>query len=176
MCVMNAFPWPLSANHPGRNPRRDAAVRRRLASKHRGVLRNLTSCGRNQGWNPGMRNFAAPVVRRCLRLMNGCARAVRWVIASLFLPAVAVAVSVVFFRARAPEQRIPGPAAAQAPARPLGGEAAPIVVPPLDQSDGVVADLVRKLSSRPQVAAWLATKGCACAESATPLRIRATKR
>ena len=68
------------------------------------------------------------------------------------------------FRVRAPEQTTtaPGRAAGQATestVRPLGGAAAPIVLPPLDQSDGVVADLVRKLSSHPGVAAWLTTKG-----------------
>src|SRR5262245_40948969 len=42
---------------------------------------------------------------------------------------------------------------------PRGGSASPIVLPPLDQSDSVVADLVRKLSSHPRVAAWLTTTG-----------------
>jgi Protein of unknown function (DUF3014) len=67
----------------------------------------------------------------------------------------------VFFTRRGPAQRIPpsAPVHATAAAQPLGGEAATIVVPPLDESDGVVADLVRKLSSHPRVAAWLTTKG-----------------
>jgi hypothetical protein len=34
-----------------------------------------------------------------------------------------------------------------------------VVVPPLDQSDPVVRELVRQLTSHPQVAAWLATDG-----------------
>jgi hypothetical protein len=45
------------------------------------------------------------------------------------------------------------------PVRPLGGEAAPVALPPLDESDDVVADLVKKLSSHPRVLAWLTTDG-----------------
>ena len=68
------------------------------------------------------------------------------------------------FRVRAPEQTATAPAPAavretESLVRPLGGAAAAIVVPPLEQSDGVVADLVRKLSSHPGVAAWLTTNG-----------------
>jgi hypothetical protein len=42
---------------------------------------------------------------------------------------------------------------------PLGGEATSVVIPPLAESDPVVAELVRQLSSHPRVTAWLATKG-----------------
>jgi len=54
-----------------------------------------------------------------------------------------------------------GPAAAAPPAtdRPLGADPFSVTVPPLDESDTVVAQLVSKLSSHPRVAAWLATKG-----------------
>lgn len=41
--------------------------------------------------------------------------------------------------------------------RPLGGDAASIVLPPLDQSDPIVRELVRQLTSNPRVAAWLTT-------------------
>jgi hypothetical protein len=41
----------------------------------------------------------------------------------------------------------------------LGGDVPPLDLPPLDQSDGAVAALVRTLSSHPRVAAWLATSG-----------------
>jgi hypothetical protein len=50
-------------------------------------------------------------------------------------------------------------APAKAPARPLGGEAEPIEVPPLNESDPVVRSLVRALSTHPRVTAWLATNG-----------------
>jgi len=50
--------------------------------------------------------------------------------------------------------------AAAAPARqPTAADTAPIDLPPLDSSDAMVRDLVRQLSSHPQVAAWLATEG-----------------
>jgi hypothetical protein len=45
------------------------------------------------------------------------------------------------------------------PVRPLGGEADPIAVPPLGDSDPLVRELVSKLSSHPRVAAWLTTEG-----------------
>jgi hypothetical protein len=51
-------------------------------------------------------------------------------------------------RAATPEPR---------PAQPLGGAAEAVIVPPLDESDPLVRDLVRRLSSHPQVLAWLTT-------------------
>lgn len=44
-------------------------------------------------------------------------------------------------------------------ARPLGGEPMPGDVPPLDDSDAFVRELLRHLSAHPRVAAWLATDG-----------------
>jgi hypothetical protein len=41
----------------------------------------------------------------------------------------------------------------------LGSGPLPVTVPPLDQSDAVVRELVRQLTSHPEVAAWLATDG-----------------
>jgi hypothetical protein len=41
--------------------------------------------------------------------------------------------------------------------RPLGGDAEPIDVPPLDQTDALVRRLLSELSSHPRIAAWLAT-------------------
>jgi hypothetical protein len=60
---------------------------------------------------------------------------------------------------------VPAPAPAKAveateeAVRPLGGAAEQVAVPPLDESDGVVRDLVSKISSHPAVAAWLTTNG-----------------
>ena len=45
------------------------------------------------------------------------------------------------------------------PPRSLGGEPASITVPPLDESDQLVRQLVRALSSDPLIAAWLTTNG-----------------
>jgi hypothetical protein len=62
----------------------------------------------------------------------------------------------------------PGPATEQTdtaadetrePRTPLGGEPEAVEVPSLDESDGVVRDLVERLSSHPTVLAWLATDG-----------------
>lgn len=50
-------------------------------------------------------------------------------------------------------------AAPAAPARPLGGQGDAIELPPLDQTDALVRQLVGALSSHPTVAAWLATDG-----------------
>jgi hypothetical protein len=47
----------------------------------------------------------------------------------------------------------------QEAAGPLGGEPMPGNVPPLEESDAFVRELLRHLSSHPRVAAWLATDG-----------------
>jgi len=81
-----------------------------------------------------------------------------WIAGVLLIAAAAVAAYIVFGR-RAPQVATAPPVRPAEVSKPLGGTAAPITLPPLDQSDGVVADLVRKLSSHPQVAAWLTTEG-----------------
>ena len=57
----------------------------------------------------------------------------------------------------------PAPAAAAAPQQPKADQAAEageqIALPPLDETDAVVRDLVGRLSSHPAVAAWLTTDG-----------------
>lgn len=50
-------------------------------------------------------------------------------------------------------------APAAATDRALGAEPLAVNVPPLDESDSVVSELIRQLSSHPRVTAWLATKG-----------------
>ena len=45
------------------------------------------------------------------------------------------------------------------PPGPLGADVAPIDLPPLDQTDALVRELVRSLSSHPRLAAWLTTDG-----------------
>ena len=85
-----------------------------------------------------------------------------WIVAAGLIAATAIAAYIVFGGRRttapvttAPE-RVEAP---QQPAQPLGGNAAPIVLPPLDQSDSLVRELVKKISSHPRIAAWLATDG-----------------
>ena len=82
---------------------------------------------------------------------------VRWLAAAAVVAVVMVATYVIVERGRA---RVPTtdakPGGADAAAiRPLGGSAAAIDVPPLDQSDPLVRELVRQLSSSPAVLAWL---------------------
>ena len=70
-----------------------------------------------------------------------------------------------FYLHRTPAPAIVQPAvtpSAAAPAPPpaaLGTRPEPVEVPPLDASDGVVRDLVRRLSAHPVVGAWLAGDG-----------------
>jgi hypothetical protein len=83
-----------------------------------------------------------------------------WVGALVLLIAVGLAGYIVYYRrpVAAPASAT-RPVDAQAPARPLGGEAENIPVPQLDESDPLVRDLVRKLTTHPRVLAWLATNG-----------------
>jgi len=80
----------------------------------------------------------------------------------VLIVAAAVAVYVVFGR-RPQQPAATGdtakPAAAASESRPLGGTADPIALPPLAETDPVVRELVRKLTSNPRLTAWLATDG-----------------
>lgn len=92
---------------------------------------------------------------------GGQRRAWLWVAAALVL--VAAVAAAVFFWGRAEPE---APPAATEGVRPgeaapgdvsLGPEVAPIDLPPLDETDAIVRELVGALSSRPEVASWLAT-------------------
>lgn len=70
-------------------------------------------------------------------------------------------------------------AAAQSPSQPLGGTPESIAVPPLDETDPLVRQLVNQIASHPRIADWLATNGLLrnfsvvvanVAEGATPAR------
>jgi hypothetical protein len=83
-----------------------------------------------------------------------------WVIVAALMVATAAAAYLVMQRrlTQAPasvERRSTPPASTRA----LGADAPPIDVPPLDQSDVLVRQLVQQLSSHPRIAAWLATNG-----------------
>ena len=89
-------------------------------------------------------------------------RLAAWILGAAFLVAAAVAWYAAFGSWTTGDRATTavGPtAAATGVDRPLGGDAASVVVPPLDESDAVVAELLTRLSSHPRVAAWLATKG-----------------
>ena len=83
-----------------------------------------------------------------------------WLAGAAVLCAIAAAVYIAVGRTRTTTPPVAVPqAAAQQATRPLGADAAAIDVPPLDQSDAVVRDLVRAITSHPRIAAWLATSG-----------------
>ena len=56
-----------------------------------------------------------------------------------------------------PAAAVSAPSAPGEPTQPLGRPAASVTLPPLDQSDPIVRELLGKLSTHPRVAAWLAT-------------------
>lgn len=85
-----------------------------------------------------------------------------WIVVAALIAATALAAYIAFGGRQtlapvttAPE-RVEAP---QQPVQPLGGDAAPIVLPPLDQSDPLVRELVKQITSHPRVSAWLATDG-----------------
>ena len=84
-------------------------------------------------------------------------------IGAAVLLVIAVIVAVIYFRgpAEAPKKaaETPKPAATAQPRAGLGPAVDPIELPPLVLTDPLVRDLVGKLSSRPELAAWLATDG-----------------
>jgi Protein of unknown function (DUF3014) len=83
-----------------------------------------------------------------------------WVFAGVIV--VASAIAVYFVGLKRPAAPVAAPAQVEAPARPaqpLGGDAAQIDLPPLDQTDSLVREMVRMISSHPTVAAWLASNG-----------------
>src|SRR5262245_35319371 len=83
---------------------------------------------------------------------------------SLAIATIVVAGGLAYFIYSRQTAPTPAPAAKAVQAteeavRPLGGTPEGVSVPPLDESDAVVRELVRKLSSHPAVAAWLLTNG-----------------
>lgn len=82
-----------------------------------------------------------------------------WIVATLLVAAAAVAAYLAFSRQTIAPAIVPDKVDSTPRAQPLGGAAASVVVPPLDQSDAVVRNLVKTLSSHPSVLSWLATDG-----------------
>ena len=86
-----------------------------------------------------------------------------WVASALLIVAIGAAAYVVFGgRSESPETTTAGrqDRTAQKPSdqrQPLGAEVDPIDLPPLSETDVVVRDLVKALSSHPSVTAWLTT-------------------
>lgn len=83
-----------------------------------------------------------------------------WIACGALALATAAAIYINLTKGAPPAQTKPVPAAAvKEPPRSLGGEAARVTVPPLDESDQAVRTLVRTLSNHEAVTAWLATSG-----------------
>lgn len=85
-----------------------------------------------------------------------------WIAAGTTLVAAAIAVYFLYVRRPAPAPAAQPAKTAEAteqPVRPLGADADRIQLPPLAETDPIVRDLVRKISSQPTVLAWLATNG-----------------
>jgi hypothetical protein len=83
-----------------------------------------------------------------------------WILASVLIAVAAGAAWFYFFSSRdSPQQSLATQAATTAApeTRPLGAPADSIPLPPLDETDALVRQLVAALSSHPTVAAWLAT-------------------
>jgi hypothetical protein len=87
-------------------------------------------------------------------------RAGVWIALLILGAAVGFAVYVALGR-RTPPAAAPQQAAnaAERQTQPLGSGALAVDVPALDESDALVRDLVKRLSSHPSVMAWLATNG-----------------
>jgi len=83
------------------------------------------------------------------------------VVGVLALVVAALAGFLIYVRTHAPAPSTASakPAESAPQVRPLGSVAEPIVLPPLDESDAVVRELVRKITSHPAALAWLATNG-----------------
>lgn len=82
-----------------------------------------------------------------------------WIAGAVLLVAIGIAAYIAIGWRKAASPAASQPAAAPPPpaAEPLGRDAAAIALPPLDETDAVVRDLVKALSSHPSVAAWLTT-------------------
>jgi len=84
-----------------------------------------------------------------------------WIAAAAVAAVAAALAGFLYFHFRstpADESAAEAKPPAAAPAK-AAGTAAPVDLPALDQSDAFVRDLVGRLSSHPQVAAWLTTEG-----------------
>jgi hypothetical protein len=80
-------------------------------------------------------------------------------IAAAALIVVAAVGAYFLLRRTPPPAPVAAAPAAVEPPPALGGTPAPVVVPPLEDSDAFVRDLVKALSSHPAIAAWLTTDG-----------------
>jgi hypothetical protein len=81
-----------------------------------------------------------------------------WIAVALLIVAIAAGAyfGIGYYR-RAAQPVAETKAGPKIPDRALGGPAESIALPPLNETDPIVRDLVKKISSHPSIAAWLAT-------------------
>ena len=84
-----------------------------------------------------------------------------WVAAVIGVVIAALVAYFIYGRrpAPAPPAASAKPAGTEVAVQPLGRDAELVTVPPLDESDALVRELVRKITSHPSALAWLATNG-----------------
>ena len=83
-----------------------------------------------------------------------------WIAAIIGVVIAALVAYFIYGRRPAPAPAVVAkPAGTEMPLQPLGRDAERIALPPLDESDALVRELVRKITSHPSVLAWLATNG-----------------
>ena len=85
-----------------------------------------------------------------------------WIAAALLVVAGAATIYVVYGRKSSPapaSTAVKPKEATEQAIRPLGSDADQIALPPLNDTDPIVRELVRKLTSHPTALAWLATNG-----------------
>jgi hypothetical protein len=83
-----------------------------------------------------------------------------WVAAVIGVVIAALVAYFIYGRRPAPAPAaVAKPAETEVAVQPLGRDAEQITVPPLDESDALVRELVRKITSHPSALAWLATNG-----------------
>jgi hypothetical protein len=88
------------------------------------------------------------------------ARTAIWIALAVVILAAGVAIYVLYGRKPAATQTAAKPTEATEQAiRPLGGDADRLNLPPLAETDPIVRELVRKITSHPTVLAWLTTDG-----------------
>jgi hypothetical protein len=82
-----------------------------------------------------------------------------WIAAGLVVVAACVAAYIIFWNRSEPPAVATEAGEVAPPYGSLGADPAPIVVPPLGESDGTVRELVKALSTHPRILSWLATDG-----------------
>lgn len=90
---------------------------------------------------------------------SGAGKPAMWIAIALLVAAGAIAAYKWYGRKPAPVAATKPTETTEQAVRPLGGEGDRIALPPLAETDPIVRELVRKITSQPTVLSWLATDG-----------------